>query len=76
LGFLLYEVVSDGGDSPCSTPYLEDCDPEVESEELDLETCGLVTYNPDIYGPITYGPVVTKNGGPKLYVTKVCYRLT
>jgi hypothetical protein len=76
LGFLLYEVVSHGGDSPWSTPSPEDYDPEVESGELDLETCGLVTCDPDICGLVTCGPVIIETGGPELCVTEVCCGLT
>ena len=68
--------MSCGGDSPFSTPSPEDCELEVESRELDPETCGLVTYDPDIYGPITCGPVITEAGGPELYFTEVCCGLT
>ena len=65
-----------GGDSPFSTPSPKDCEPEVESGELDLETCGPVTCDPDIYGPVTYGPLVTEDGGPELYVSEVYCGLT
>jgi hypothetical protein len=70
LGFLLSEVVSFGGDSPYSTPYAEDNDPVVDLEVQDLETYGSVAYELELCGP------VTETGGPKIYVTVVCCRLT
>jgi hypothetical protein len=36
------------GDSPCSTPSPKDCEPEVESGEIDPETYGPIPYDPDI----------------------------
>jgi hypothetical protein len=68
--------MSRGGDSPCSTPTPKDCEPEVESGELDPETYGPVTCDPDIYGPVTCGPIVTEAGGPELCVTKFYCGLT
>jgi hypothetical protein len=70
LGFFLFEVVSYGGDSSCSTPSAEDNDPVVDPEVPDPETCGSVSYEPELCGP------VTETGGPEICVTIVCYELT
>jgi hypothetical protein len=71
LGFLLSEVVSCGGDSPCSTPSPEDNDPEVDSEVPDPETSGPIAYEPETCGPVTYEPVIPETGGPELCVIVV-----
>jgi hypothetical protein len=75
LGFLLSEVVSYGGDSPYSTPSIEDNDPDVDSEVSDPETYGPVACEPELCGPVTCEPVITEAGGPKLFVTVVYYEL-
>ena len=66
LGFFLSEVVSCGGDSPCSTTSAEDNDPVVDPEVPDPETCGSVACEPELCGPVTCEPVVTEVGGPEL----------